>query len=357
MKIDQILCTKYLYKNDTLWTFVAQYPETEPLSRWKSALWDAVAQQNILIAHQICQAALDYVAIEHPEQRGIMLAGLIASCLPQAIKRMEACGYSSKVIHDTFSDFGYWAALYHDTYGVYGVGELPWLLLPFCGRIVRLGRMQFEYVGFPYPYYIFEEHETGRLLALITAGQSITAQGLIVGTNNSADPAILTTTVTRSGDYLCGYAADSNAGTLITTPIELDLRRYTLLLAPQQPVLNIHIPAIGPLTNEAVRDSLQQAASLAYAGRVAICESWLLDPQLEQFVACESNLSLFAKRFSRMPVLAHSGAARYVFGEHFDPDHLAACAENSHLQRCLKQLYLRGGQTFDVCGVLRLSDA
>jgi hypothetical protein len=70
------------------------------------------------------------------------------------------------------------------------------------------------------------------------------------------------------------------------------------------PALGIHIPESGPLTPEACADSLAQAGSF-FAGHfpetpthLAICTSWLLDPQLAQYLAPGSNIIRFQRRFT-----------------------------------------------------------
>ncbi|MEK6225348.1 MAG: acyltransferase domain-containing protein [Chloroflexota bacterium] len=69
------------------------------------------------------------------------------------------------------------------------------------------------------------------------------------------------------------------------------------------PALGIHIPESGPLTPEACDDSLGQAHPF-FAGhfpetptRLGICTSWLLDPQLAEYVAPDSNIMRFQRRF------------------------------------------------------------
>lgn len=70
------------------------------------------------------------------------------------------------------------------------------------------------------------------------------------------------------------------------------------------PALGIHIPESGPLTPEACDDSLAQAATFfarhfpETPTRLALCTSWLLDPQLADHLAPESNLIRFQRRFT-----------------------------------------------------------
>jgi len=67
--------------------------------------------------------------------------------------------------------------------------------------------------------------------------------------------------------------------------------------------LGIHIPESGPLTVEACDDSFAQAQPFfsrhfpETPTRVGICTSWLLDPQLADYLGPESNVRRFQRRF------------------------------------------------------------
>ena len=71
-----------------------------------------------------------------------------------------------------------------------------------------------------------------------------------------------------------------------------------------EPALGIHIPESGPLTPEACDDSLAQARPFftrhfpETPTRFAICTSWLLDPQLAEYLGTDSNIVRFGRRFT-----------------------------------------------------------
>jgi hypothetical protein len=77
--------------------------------------------------------------------------------------------------------------------------------------------------------------------------------------------------------------------------------------------LGIHIPESGPLTPEACDDSLARAHTFfarhfpETPTRLALCTSWLLDPQLAEYLDPESNVMRFQRRFE-------------LVGEGFDGD-------------------------------------
>jgi len=68
--------------------------------------------------------------------------------------------------------------------------------------------------------------------------------------------------------------------------------------------LGIHIPESGPLTPEAFEDSFARAQPFfarhfpETPTRLGICTSWLLDPQLADYLAPNSNIVRFGRRFT-----------------------------------------------------------
>jgi hypothetical protein len=87
------------------------------------------------------------------------------------------------------------------------------------------------------------------------------------------------------------------------------------------PAIGIHIPETGPLTPGAVDGSLAQAGPFfarhfpETPTSLGICTSWLLDPQLADYLAPESNIMRFQRRFTLVGD-SHDGDAdvlRFVF--------------------------------------------
>ncbi|GGM15913.1 hypothetical protein GCM10012279_37580 [Micromonospora yangpuensis] len=81
--------------------------------------------------------------------------------------------------------------------------------------------------------------------------------------------------------------------------------------------VELHIPDAGPLTPEAVADSLDQGRAFFprhfpdESYREFVCGSWLLDPQLAEYLPAESNIVRFQRRFELEP---------YQPPEGLDPD-------------------------------------
>jgi hypothetical protein len=91
--------------------------------------------------------------------------------------------------------------------------------------------------------------------------------------------------------------------------LQFNRREPTRARVPDAPgeseaALGIHIPESGPLTGEACDDSFARAQPFfarhfpETPARIGVCASWLLDPQLAEYLAPESNIMRFQRRFT-----------------------------------------------------------
>jgi hypothetical protein len=195
----------------------------------------------------------------------------------------------------TLGDLGRHMALHRRRYGTGGLLGPLWMRLHFRGEIYQLGRLQFQRARLGTP-----------------AGSAASAAGLPVG--------------------------------------------------PGDPSLEIHIPDFsGPMTPAAVEDSLTRARRFfprhfpdeRYA--VCACHSWLLDPQLAEYLPASSNIIAFQRRF---PIAyaatepSDTSPIRFVFG---DPDlPLDALPRRTTLQRTVVDHLRAGRHWYGGTGVLEL---
>jgi hypothetical protein len=147
-------------------------------------------------------------------------------------------GVPAETSRRTLQDLGRQLAVHRRRFGFTGLHTPAWLTRHFRGELYQLGRLQFERVR-------LDEHSAR---ALAEAGA----------------PA-----------------------------------------APGQMALSLHIPDFqGPLTPGACEDSLALARDFFArcfpddSPRIALCESWLLDPQLRSFLPAHANIVSFQHRFA-----------------------------------------------------------
>lgn len=163
-------------------------------------------------------------------------------------------GIDDTVSIDTLSDLGVHLRHHHRMYGCFGFKEAAWISLHYAGLLFRLGRLQFE------------------------------------------------------------------MGTWRVPPAKS--ARCPLSLG--DPILDVHIAEIGPLDPDACDASIAQAREFFprhfpdFDFRAFGCWSWLLDPQLSEYLPANSNIMKFQNRFQTVPTeKLHDGpAVQFVFRMH-----------------------------------------
>lgn len=122
------------------------------------------------------------------------------------------------------------------------------------------------------------------------------------------------------------------------------------------PVLSIHIPSCGPLTEPLRMDSYRRAYHFFSRDRqpiVCICDSWLLYKGHEEFLPEQSNIRSFMRDFDIIESRDHDKprGGWPVFGPAAlcDP---ATWPEDTRLQKAYKNRVLTGGSTGSGFGIL-----
>ena len=183
---------------------------------------------------------------------------VFVAALPHTRAYHRSRGIPAEVSRRTLADLGRNMAVHRRRYGRAGVASPRWLTRHSRGELYQLGRLQFER--------------------------------------------------TRYGPW--NSRAFSAAG--------LDIPLGT-------PCLSLHIPDfLGPLSPEACDRSLALAAEF-FARHfpeepypAALCHSWLLDPQLKEYLPADSNIVRFQERFRLAPADAgpeDTEPVQFVFGD------------------------------------------
>ncbi len=157
--------------------------------------------------------------------------------LPGTLAASRQRGIPYDVMSATMADVGRHFLIHRAQYGTGGMSGQDWLMLHPRGVIFQLGRLQVE-------------------------------RGILGGR-------------TSAGIRAAGVAAEKG-----------------------EPVLSVHIPSfMGPFPPDACNDSFARARSFfarhfpEETYRFAVCHSWLLDPQLADYLPPSSNIVAFQRRF------------------------------------------------------------
>jgi hypothetical protein len=120
-------------------------------------------------------------------------------------------------------------------------------------------------------------------------------------------------------------------------------------------VLGVHIPETGPMTPDACDESFRRAPAFfrthfpEHDWQRAVCSSWLLDPQLADYLPDSSNIVRFGRRFTLFgePHDGDRAVLEFVF-HHEDPDpDLGALPQRTTLERAVVA-HLRNGRHWQV---------
>ncbi len=252
------------------------------------------------------------------------------------------------VFRATLYDVDIWARHFRErNAGRWGLVQNAWLANHFSGNLFRLGRLQFQFGNFHYPYHAWRRNPNGPVAVLAETGLHFSTDGLAASRKPAPDRPIVSnyqeteTAVLGLPIHPAGYA--------LQTPVSLDPRRWRKLLQPGDPVLHVHIPADGPMDFSACGRSFQQAIEFYprhfpdYAWNAWACGSWLLDPQFDGRLRESSNILRFLREFYLFPLPDATGESHFerVFGTaRVDPK---TAPRDTSLRRVLLEFSEAGG--------------
>lgn len=166
-----------------------------------------------------------------------------------------------------------------------------------------------------------------------------------------------TAALTEEADSWTGYPIDER-GYVLPEKVTLPKSRWKLVLQTADPVVHVHIPAAGSFAPEVIDETLRQAKEFLkayypdYEYKAICCHSWLMDPQLEQFVGKDANIVRFGNRFRRIPVKSAGQAVFYFV--YLAPSgtvpEVDSLPENTRLERAIKAHYQSGKVVYEMFG-------
>lgn len=222
------------------------------------------------------------------------------------------------------------------------------------GKLFRLGRLEIHLLeSFGGCARVFRNAQ-GETVSL-AEGIAFHRSGYALGSLHFEDPAgSFEGTVTEDESCYEGHLYRDD-GTASPETVRLLKSEWQCVLSREDPVIKLHIPAGGGLTEEAVEDALRQGKDFAatyfpdFRYKAFSCYSWLCDPQIIPFVGADSNIGRFCRRFRPLTVRS---SGRSVFRFVFDDEELPveAIPENTRLSRALKQHYQSGKAVYDMRG-------
>jgi hypothetical protein len=243
----------------------------------------------------------------------------------------QAHGIAEHVSWDTLEDLARHTRLYRQRTGHTGLDTQWWISLHFRGGLFAIGRLQYVpfrlQTGPAGPLYWYAEAEAAARGPGFSRGD--VAIGLHIPQSGPLTP------------ELCGRSF-ADARTFFNRRSDTmfsNLRSNTALSTARSNT---------GFSNE--------RSNTPYADAVVTCTSWLLDDQLCDYLAADSNIVLFQRRFELVPGALDSDASafHFVFGR--PPEDIDALTPRTTLEEAIVRHVRQGGHWRMRTGWLRLAD-
>ena len=229
-----------------------------------------------------------------------------------------------------------------------GFDLLNWAQKYIEGKLFPIHRLEMEFFAkFDAKAKVFQNKQ-GEIISL-AHDLALHRSGYALGSLHFEDEDGAWTAIVQEDDTAwTGYPFQDNAY-VAHEKITLLKSEWTLVLEQGDAVVHVHIPPTGKLLPELIDETLDETKAFLkkyypeFKYKAFACESWLMDPQLDDMLGKNTNIVKFSKRFHR---LGRKSGGRGVFDfvfriadEEIDIQNLP---ENTTLERKLKQHYLEG---------------
>jgi len=205
-------------------------------------------------------------------------------------------------------------------------------------------------------------NEKGEIRILMSEGIKVHKSGLILGSAGAKDEEDSFKTEYKEADeYYEGNEAVNETGHISKEKTKLSKDEWSLLCAPGDNYVSVHIPRDGDFNPEYIQRSIEDGRLFfkkLYPDtdfKAFMCISWLLSPDLKALLKPTSNIISFQNRFYKFPVLCSGlDVFNFVFlnvvSDISEVD-LNALPQNSSLEKGLKNLYQSGDFIHEAGGV------
>jgi len=292
--------------------------------------------------HCVYETQEDYTAVTQQAdavmgaQSDLLHALLILDCIRLVRQKHAQRGVPSDISQAVNQRHA--IAWLHDAIAKRGHVGIPEWIPGWCrtlgsGELYRLGRLEFVLEAWEYPFRVYTNIHTHEVIVLAEAGQQFSDEGYLIGS------ATWTTTLIEADNAVLGVPISPH-GYALQRQVRLPDAEWRVALKHGDPVLDIHVPAEGALTVEALRDALRQAETFFdqyYPQRpfvAYLCDSWLFSPQLEALLPPSSNILRWQREGYLLP--SEDGSESFLtftFGS--KTIDLATVPQDTRLQRAV----------------------
>jgi len=202
--------------------------------------------------------------------------------------------------------------------------QLPWFRHYVDGRLFRLGRMEYRMEKVKGFGKVFENKETGEVIAFCLPGVRYSRKGFVDSTARAyIENDVWESVFRETKDFVKGNPV-SPYGYAMEKEIELSLEQWKCVIEEGDFFLDMHIPSGGGMTLDLCIDSMRKAVEFCdkyfpeQETKAIMCRSWIFNTQFEKQMP-DSNLAGFMRELYLFPIqsTARDGFF-FVFGREFD---------------------------------------
>lgn len=287
-----------------------------------------------------------------------MVTGLaLCSQLERGAQNMKNRNFSDELITEMLTKAIDGVSTYERKHnGAYGFELLSWSQLFIEAKLALIERLQIEFLsGFSGRAIVFKNRKGE--VEVLAHDILLHRDGFALGSLHFEDEeGAWSANVEETENAWIGHPFRAD-GYVDKEKLELPKSDWEKVLQRHDPVIRLHIPAKGKMTPEMIDRTLEATKKFAakhypeYDYKAFACNSWLIDPQLDELLDKESNIVKFRQRFRS---LNHKSAGKGIFNFIFNKAdmnfELQDLPEDTSLQRGLKKHYMDGKAIYEMEG-------
>lgn len=278
---------------------------------------------------------------------------LALSGIPESREYFRKMDMPQDVADWAVRDLSIWCRHFKENKGFVGLTPriLGWSCGLLRGGLYRLGRLQFNIRPFGGLLRAYRNKNSNEVIALAEDGLELDSEGQFDGVDDVFDEAGAWKSVLHVENGKATGNPVSPLGFVKKETVTLDLGEWDEVLAPEDPILDTHIPAGAAMTVEACADSFNRAMEFfpkyfpdkTFKGWA--CHSWFLDIQYEKILPETSNIIKFQREYYLFPSKA-SGKESYrrVFGENGMENGIKQAPRKTSMQKAVAEFIEKGGR-------------
>ena len=296
-----------------------------------------------------------------PQLRFFYVPVFIAA-VPELLSRHNAQSIPANLTKLLLQDIELWIHEHRARYAEWGFSETKWLRHHFWGDLFQIGRLQFQFHVSDLPVRAYRVNDGSGIITVVDGVHAVRSDGQFAdadlsshfpGPSDEIAPAF--TTVFAEDDDIVYANPIEPPGIIAPKTIRIDLHTVSPVLAPDNPILAVHIPGGDALSPVAVTDSFAKARTFftryfpAYRPCAFTCDSWLLDPQLGDYLQPDSNILTFQRMFSVVPLPRANDHQHFERIFHVPIDRITDQSRDTLLKRAVFE-HVEKGKSWRVAG-------